>query len=82
MAKDTTPRTQREERRLKEVGLRVRMIREKKGFTLEEVEEKGYPSWRHLQAIEHGKKNFTITSLFRLAKALGVSPGDFIVGLK
>ncbi len=52
---------------LKRLGLRLREIRVKKGWTLEQTEEHGWPSWRHLQKIEAGK-NVTILSLRRIAK--------------
>jgi len=61
----------------KEVGLRIKSIRLEKGWTLEQMEDRGYPSWRHLQKVEAGK-NITIATLFRVAKALKVSPKDLI----
>ncbi len=50
---------------LKRLGLRLREIRQSKGWTLEETEEHGWPNWRHLQKIESGK-NITILTLKRL----------------
>ena len=58
---------------LKGVGARIRAVREKKGLTLEQVESAGYPSWRHLQKVESGQP-FTMTTLYRVAKALKVKP--------
>jgi len=74
--------TKKEKQRLKDVGLVVRGIREKNEMTLEAVEGEGFSSWKFLQAIEAGKKNITITTLFRLASALGVSPVSLIKDLK
>ncbi len=65
---------------LKKVGLRIRLIREKRGLTLERVEELGYPSWRHLQRVEAGSPS-TMTTLFRIAKVLRVSPEEILKGL-
>lgn len=65
------------EKFLKRLGLRLREIRQEKGWTLEQVEEKGWPNWRHLQKIEAGK-NVTIASLIRLAKVYGVSVKELI----
>ncbi len=82
MAKDALPLTRKEKSRLKELGLRVRGVREQKKLTLEGVEGRGYPSWKHLQAIESGRKNLTVTSLFRLADALDTSPESLLHRLK
>lgn len=62
---------------LKGAGLAIRNIRERKGLTLEETEAAGYPSWRHLQKVESGQP-FTMTTLFRIAKALGVKPSELL----
>ncbi len=43
------------EKFLKTLGLHLRKIRLEKGWTLEQTEEHGWPSWRHLQKIEAGK---------------------------
>lgn len=64
----------------KTVGLNIRGVREKKGMTLEEVEAAGYPSWRHLQKVEAGQP-FTMTTLYRAAKALKVKPSEFLKGV-
>lgn len=52
---------------LKALGQRLRDIRNQKGWTLEETEEHGWPSWKHLQRIESGK-NVTIITLNKLSK--------------
>ncbi len=54
------------------LGLRLRQIRERKGWTLEQTEEHGWVSWRHLQRIESGK-NVTLITLYRVAKLYGVT---------
>lgn len=51
---------------LKKLGLRLRQIRNQKGWTLEQTEEHGWPSWRHLQKIEAGK-NVTVATLYKLS---------------
>lgn len=78
MAKDARPLSKTERARLKNIGKHIRNLRESKGLTLEQVEGRGYPSWKHLQAVECGRKNFTITSLFRLAEALGVEVEEIV----
>lgn len=65
------------EKYLKKLGLRLRQIRLDKGWTLEETEEHGWPSWRHLQKIESGK-NITIATLIRLSMVYKMSPKDIL----
>lgn len=64
---------------LKAVGLNIRAARERKKMTLEDVEAAGYPSWRHLQKVESGQP-FTMTTLYRVAKALKVKPSELLTG--
>lgn len=49
-------------------------------MTLEQVEELGFPSWRHLQKLEAGK-NFTILTLMKICKVYGMSPSEILKGL-
>ncbi len=65
------------EKYLKKLGLRLREIRMQKGWTLEETEEHGWPSWRHLQKIESGK-NITLSTLFRLSLVYKMTPKDIL----
>jgi transcriptional regulator with XRE-family HTH domain len=60
------------EKFLKKLGLSLRAIRLKKGWTLEETEEHGWPSWRHLQKIESGK-NITIQTLWKLSRVYKIN---------
>ena len=64
--------TKNELKYLTELGVRIRELRHQKGWTLEEVEEHGWPNWRHLQKIETGK-NVTIISILRISKLYKVS---------
>ena len=64
-----------------QLGKRLKSIREAKGWTLEECEEKGYSSWRHLGFIELGRKNLTMTTLLRLSKLYKMKPEEIIKGL-
>lgn len=61
------PVTADEKRFLRNVGHRLRELREAKGWTLEQAEEQGSPSWRYLQRIESGR-NVTLVTLRRVAK--------------
>ena len=64
-------------------GERVRNIRNKKGWTLEQCEERGYPSWKHLGDIETGKKvNMNFITMLRIANLFGMKPYELIKGIK
>lgn len=62
-----------------EIGLKVRRLREARGWTLEDGEEHGSLSWQHLQKIESGR-NITIKTLVHLANLYGVSPAELLDG--
>ncbi len=69
------------EKFLKKLGLHLRSIRLKKGWTLEQTEEHGWPSWRHLQKIESGK-NITVTTLWKLSRVYKTSLSDVFTALE
>ena len=61
--------SERDNRRfLKQLGFKLRSIRLERGWTLEQTEEHGWVSWRHLQQIETGRKNITVASLHQLSR--------------
>jgi transcriptional regulator with XRE-family HTH domain len=64
----------------KGLGLKIRGLRQQRGWTLEDCEEHGWPSWRHLQSIEAGK-NINIKTLVNLANLFGVHPAEILEGL-
>jgi len=67
------------EKLAKEIGQRIREIREKKGISLKEFEtyensiERG-----NLSEIENGNTLASIFTLYRIAQILGVKVSDFI----
>lgn len=65
---------------LVKLGAKIRSIRNKKGWTLEEVEEHGWGNWTHLQKIESGK-NITIVTLKKVALLYRISLSDLLEGL-
>jgi transcriptional regulator with XRE-family HTH domain len=65
---------------LKRLGLRLRQIRNEKDLTLEDVEARGYPSWRHLQKVEAGK-NFNVVTLYRLSRVYKMSLNEIMDGV-
>ncbi len=65
----------------RELGLRLRSLRNQVGYTLEETEEYGVKSWKHLQRIESGEANITIETLLMLSKIYKVHPSEVLKGL-
>lgn len=54
------------------LGKRIQAIREKRGMTQEELEEKTGVNARYISAIECGQKNPTVKTLSKLADGLGI----------
>jgi transcriptional regulator with XRE-family HTH domain len=55
------------------VGRNFARLRQEKGLTQEEVEERSGFSQQYLSGLERGRRNPTIVTLYELAQALGVS---------
>jgi ribosome-binding protein aMBF1 (putative translation factor) len=70
----STPRYRRE---LRELGQRLRALRQERGWTLEEASEQVGIDWRHIGRVELGELNVTIATLVRLAVGYGVKVGEF-----
>lgn len=64
----------------KALGLRIRELRNERGWTLEACEEHGYTNWRHLQSIESGK-DINVTTLVRIANLFGMHPSEILGGI-
>jgi len=61
-----------------EVGAKVRSLREKRGWSQEEL---GFESGLHrnyVGGVERGERNIAVVNLERLAQALGVRPRDLL----
>jgi transcriptional regulator with XRE-family HTH domain len=67
---------------IRQFGGRVRSLRLERGWSLEEVEEHGWPHWQHLQKIESGKKNITLTTLRRIAKLFNIPLSRLLEGIQ
>lgn len=52
------------------LGKRIQSLREKKGLTQEQLEEKSGVNTKYISAIERGQKNVTIKTLGKIAKGL------------
>lgn len=61
----------------KALGLRIRALRNERGWTLEECESHGYGHWTHLQKVEAGK-NITVETLVKIANMFGISPASLL----
>jgi transcriptional regulator with XRE-family HTH domain len=72
--------TKKEMALLGSLGNRIKTIRERKKLELYEItgEECPIKSRQHWQAIENGKKNINITTLFRIAETLSVDVSDLL----
>lgn len=64
----------------KALGLRIRELRNERGWTLESCEEHGYPQWTHLQKVEAGK-NITMETLVNVANMFGMHPSEILEGV-
>lgn len=67
-------------KKLKAFGLKVREIREAKGWTLEETEEHGWLNWQHLQKIESGK-NVTLATIFKICDVFDLRTSELFSDL-
>lgn len=64
----------------KEVGLRIRFLRETKKYTRDRLAEKAEISTKFLYEIEVGNKGFSAETLYKLSSALGVSADYILTG--
>lgn len=67
----------KDDQALKNLGQRLRTIRKQRGWTLEETENHGWPSWRHLQRIEAGK-NITVRTLIAVCRLYRIKASDLL----
>ena len=60
------------------VGAKVRLLREKRGWSQEDL---GFESGLHrnyVGGVERGERNIAVVNIAKLAKALGVRPRDLL----
>jgi len=57
---------------LVQLGKRIQAIREKRGITQEQLEEKAGINAKYISAVECGQRNVTIKTLDKIAKGLDV----------
>ncbi len=58
----------------------VRRLRADTGRSVESIAEDGDLHWRLWQKVEAGGHNPTLSTLARMASALGVEPGQLLAG--
>ncbi|SDP46057.1 DNA-binding transcriptional regulator, XRE family [Mucilaginibacter sp. OK268] len=59
-------------------GLHIKKIREAKGFSLLEVDRRCDLDESNISKIENGKVNIQLSTIFELAKGLGVEPKELL----
>lgn len=63
----------------KQIGANMKRLRKERGLTQEQAALKAKDlSWRYWQYLESGQRNFSLKTLTRLAKSLGVKPKDLL----
>ncbi len=60
------------------VGSKIREIRTSKGISIENLANSSGMDYSQLARMETGQVNFTISYLFRVAEALGVTPKSLL----
>jgi len=70
-----------EEEMLNALSKRIAAIRKSRGFTQERLASESSLDRVAIANIETGKRRPTVTTIFRLAAALGVEPKVFFEGL-
>jgi transcriptional regulator with XRE-family HTH domain len=58
------------------IGIRIKDIRNRKGFTQEELAEKIELNPKYLSSIERGKENPTLNTMIKLSESLDVHLND------
>lgn len=60
------------------VGRNFARLRQEKGLTQEQVEERSGFSQQYISGLERGQRNPTVITLYELAQALGVSHVELV----
>ena len=60
------------------MATRLRLLRERRGLTQEQLAEKSGVSRTYLARLETGRQDPTLSTLEKLAKALGVKVGRLV----
>ncbi len=63
-----------------EIGMRIRQLRQKKGLTIEDLAHSAGVHPNYLGEAERGKKNFSITTIEKIATALEAPVSELFSG--
>ncbi|MGO9321599.1 MAG: helix-turn-helix domain-containing protein [Solirubrobacteraceae bacterium] len=64
------------------LGERVRSKREAQGLSQEALAARSGVHWTFLGQVERGRRNLNLHNLLKIAKGLGVDPGELVQGLR
>ena len=79
MKKNAKRRYYKDEKALIDIGQKIRETRILNGMSQESLANECELDYSQINRMELGKVNFTISNLYRIAKALKVSPRDLLV---
>lgn len=65
----------------KKFGERLRAMRVKRGWSLEDIEDHGYPSWQHFQKFETGLKDIRLSSILKICQVFDVTLSELFKDL-
>lgn len=71
-------RTKEEKRLLREVGYRVKQLRDERGLTQMALAHEAGLHATYIGQVENGRRNLAVLNLHALAKALGVPARDLL----
>ena len=60
------------------VGNKIKLLREAKGMTQQELADKVGGDRQYINKIEAGKKNMTLNYIDKIAEALDAPPSEFL----
>lgn len=63
-------------------GLKVRSLREERGFSQEELAERADLHRNYVGGVERGERNVGLENIVKLAKALSVSPKELFADFR
>lgn len=66
----------------RELGVRVRNLREQQGISQEELARRAGVHWTFVSQVERGLRNANLHSLLKFAAGLGADPAELVRGLK
>ena len=66
----------------RELGPRVRALREERGWSQERLAERAGLHPTYVSSVERGERNVTLLSILRLAEALRADAGELVSGIR